>query len=56
MRQPEHVYRLEFSVDDTYPRLLTSHPRNRGVDWRRYWQYVADGVHPEQADVNLFHL
>src|SRR5262249_6798681 len=50
---PLKLYKLATTSDENYPRLLTSHPRNRDIDWRAVDDYATAGV-PIQGQFDLF--
>jgi hypothetical protein len=47
------VFRVLPDASDSYPRLLPSHPRNRGVDWVELGKYAEEGQ-PEAHRFDIF--
>lgn len=48
------VYEVWPPTDDTYPRLNTRHPRNRGTRWREFLEYCETGQPRSMATTDLF--
>jgi hypothetical protein len=46
------VYQMHADSADSYPRLLPSHPRNRGIDWVELGKYAEAGrPDPDRFDI-----
>jgi hypothetical protein len=47
------VYSVTGTSDESYPRLLPSHPRNRSIDWLEFRDYAVRG-RPGEKSFNVF--
>jgi hypothetical protein len=48
---PATPYRVAVNPEETYPRVLSAHPRNRGIDWKRLTEYGRGEVAEYEADI-----
>ena len=54
MIRPTEVHKLSQSTDLNYPRLLSVHPRNRGVNFSSLSRYAEQGRSTDPVQFNLF--
>src|SRR5262249_38327410 len=54
MTEPAQVFQVSETTDGSYPRLLTAHPRNRGIGWTEFSAYTRTATPTNEVRFDLF--